>query len=341
MAYSIKFTGAWMLNILNEMSRSSEKLEQVDSFFEVAATSSGLKALCTFLAWQGIEDARKCCGGNGYLMASGIAPLAANYVWQITAEGDWIILMLQTARFLLKSLQNAMQGKPLADPVSYLAPLKDSASFDLAKCAPPRASSPQDFFNLDYLLQLFKYCSLVAVVNAGNQFQQKLGDHNGNFNEALNSCALEMVTTVRAHCFNFMMSNFVLAVSRVEDAKVKAVLSKLCALFACSSITDDSQWTGIIDSQQLQLAKAALVDLLDKLRPDAVPLVDAFDFPDKVLCSAIGGYDGNVYEALYESAVKSPLNQKDPFEGYSEVLRPYLDLEFLQRGNKIEGKSKL
>ena len=29
-------------------------------------------------------------------------------------------------------------------------------------------------------------------------------------------------------------------------------------------------------------------------------LVDAFDFPDKVLNSSIGGYDGNVYEELYK-----------------------------------------
>jgi hypothetical protein len=35
---------------------------------EIAASSAGLKAFCTFLTSQGIEDCRKCCGGNGYVI---------------------------------------------------------------------------------------------------------------------------------------------------------------------------------------------------------------------------------------------------------------------------------
>jgi len=33
-----------------------------------------------------------------------------------------------------------------------------------------------------------------------------------------------------------------------------------------------------------------------------------------------------VYEKLCETAEKSALNRKDPFEGYEEVLKPHLDL---------------
>ena len=38
-------------------------------------------------------------------------------------------------------------------------------------------------------------------------------------------------------------------------------------------------------------------------------LADAFDWPDETLASDIGRYDGNVYEALYESAKRSRLNK--------------------------------
>lgn len=54
-----------------------------------------------------------------------------------------------------------------------------------------------------------------------------------------------------------------------------------------------------------------LLALFSELRPNAVTLVDAFDYPDQVLQSCIGRYDGNVYEALYEYAKGSPLNQAD------------------------------
>ena len=40
--------------------------------------------------------------------------------------------------------------------------------------------------------------------------------------------------------------------------------------------------------------------LLRLVRPNAVALVDAFEYPDNVLNSAIGRHDGRVYEALYE-----------------------------------------
>lgn len=40
---------------------------------ELTAIFAGLKALTSRIAVDGIEDIRKCCGGNGYLMHSGIA----------------------------------------------------------------------------------------------------------------------------------------------------------------------------------------------------------------------------------------------------------------------------
>ena len=45
------------------------------------------------------------------------------------------------------------------------------------------------------------------------------------------------------------------------------------------------------------------------LRPDACALVDAWDFPDRVLNSTIGRYDGNVYEAQYQAAADSPVSR--------------------------------
>ena len=49
--------------------------------------------------------------------------------------------------------------------------------------------------------------------------------------------------------------------------------------------------------------------LLSEIRPNAVGLVDAFDFHDHLLSSVLGRYDGNVYENLYKWAQQSPLNK--------------------------------
>ena len=53
------------------------------------------------------------------------------------------------------------------------------------------------------------------------------------------------------------------------------------------------------------------IELMKELRPNAVTLVDAFDFPDRMLNSCLGRYDGNVYEALYEYAKSSSLNKQE------------------------------
>ena len=52
----------------------------------------------------------------------------------------------------------------------------------------------------------------------------------------------------------------------------------------------------------------------------------------------ISRQDGNVYEALYREAQKSSLNATDPFDGYAELLRPQLDLDFLALRNRPAGE---
>lgn len=339
-AYAIKFTGAYILKRFQVLDGSKYQLANVEELPEIAALSGGLKGLCTFLAWQGIEDLRKCCGGNGYLMSSGLAPLAANYVWQTTAEGDWTLLMLSSAQFVLKSLRNAMEGKPLSETVSYLAPLQNG-TFDASNPSLPTANVPEDYLNIDFLLELFKYAALLNVSTAGNEFQTKLSEHQGKFDEAFNQVALLLVNAVRSHSFTYILTNFIRVVKECQDPSLKKVLDQLCALFALSNILDDPQWNGLVAIPQMQMVKQIVPQLMDRIRPNVVALVDAFEFSDNTLGSTIGKFDGNVYEALYEVALKAPLNQQDPFDGYKEYLQPHLDLEFLKKGNIVPKDSKL
>ncbi len=65
-----------------------------------------------------------------------------------------------------------------------------------------------------------------------------------------------------------------------------------------------------MSSEQISLARDQLYSLLSTGRKEAVPLVDAFDFPDEVLNSALGRYDGDVYTHLYRWAQRAPRNKK-------------------------------
>jgi len=302
-------------------------IENIDALPEIAATSSALKALCTFLTSQGIEDCRKCCGGNGYLMSGGIAGMGADYLWQTTAEGDFIILMLQTGKHILASLQKAKAGQITGAAVDYLAPVREKTKIDTY----PTARSFQDFLDLDFLLEMFKFNALITVLGAGEDYDRHLKISNDH-DQAWNASSLVWINAVRAHCYTFMMSNFAQEVKEVQDKPCKDALLKVCAIFALSTLLDDPTFQ--LPREQLKIAREALQRAMNDTRPNAVALVDAFDIPDNVLNSVLGRYDGNVYEALYESAKKSPINQSDaPFDGYQEYLRPHLNLEFLKQGN--------
>ena len=66
---------------------------------------------------------------------------------------------------------------------------------------------------------------------------------------------------------------------------------------------------GYMSDGQVDMVQDAVFDLLTAIKPNAVALVDAFDFHDKVLKSALGRWDGNVYEAIMETARNSTLNK--------------------------------
>ena len=68
---------------------AGKDLEKIETSMlpELHATSAGLKAFCTEMAANGLEEARKCCGGQGYTMSSGIAKLVVDYMPAVTYEG--------------------------------------------------------------------------------------------------------------------------------------------------------------------------------------------------------------------------------------------------------------
>ena len=62
---------------------------------------------------------------------------------------------------------------------------------------------------------------------------------------------------------------------------------------------------------QCEVAQHVEMNLLARLRPNAVGLVDAFEFSDRCLQSCLGAYDGNVYERMYDAAKRAPLNKTE------------------------------
>lgn len=63
-----------------ELYESEKDQGRFETLPELHASSSGLKALCTECTADGIEAARRACGGHGYSVLSGLPTLYASYV---------------------------------------------------------------------------------------------------------------------------------------------------------------------------------------------------------------------------------------------------------------------
>lgn len=71
---------------------------------------------------------------------------------------------------------------------------------------------------------------------------------------------------------------------------------------------------GYLSSYQYELIVSRFYRTLDTIRPNAIGLVDAFDFRDRELRSALGRYDGNVYANLLDWAQRYELNDTEVLE---------------------------
>ena len=81
---------------------------------------------------------------------------------------------------------------------------------------------------------------------------------------------------------------------------------------------------GDFQKEDLLAIQRRMHDIRGKIRQVAVPLVDAFDFCDETLLSALGSYDGQVYSRLMQSAVTPPLNTSSVPEAAQKYILPFL-----------------
>lgn len=317
LAYALHFTGRYMREMYEDNLRATLDRGDVSRMQEVHATSSGLKAVCTDLVCLGIENLRRSCGGHGYSHLSGLPWLYEVYLQYPTVEGENTILHLQTSRFLLKSLAATRKGDRFSS--LQLAYLNNVTSLLEQKC---QVRSCDDW--LDPIAQLDAFWHRDALVLSS--LADRINAQNGN---DTSSHMLDMLHLSRSHIQTMIVHCFQTELGRhcppghALHRSLKR-LSDLHALFTIHSNLADFLLDGYVSPTQAAWLQEAICALLLRIRPDAVGLVDAFEFSDNDLASAIGRYDGDVYNALYEWAKMEPMNIEGGRRGYSEVLQGLL-----------------
>lgn len=70
------------------------------------------------------------------------------------------------------------------------------------------------------------------------------------------------------------------------------------------------------------MIEEAIMLLLEKIRPQALNILESTKFPDEILMSAVGNSYGDIYETHFEWAKNSQLNQGEDSipKGYFEDI---------------------
>ncbi|XP_064180366.1 peroxisomal acyl-coenzyme A oxidase 1 isoform X1 [Anguilla rostrata] len=318
-AYAFHFVGQYMNRTYH---RITSDISQGDfsELPELHALSAGLKAFTTWAASAGIEVCRMACGGHGYSHCSALPAIYVTFTPTCTYEGENTVMMLQTARFLVKSYTQASAGQQLSGMVSYLNQARDRLQ------AQPVSARPTvvDVSDLASLVEAYKQRAARLVGTAARNLQVEM-QHSQRKEDAWNNTSIDLVRASDAHCHYVVVKLFAAKLGEVGDTAVHSVLSNLALLYALHGITQhsgDFLQAGLLSVPQLSLVSQRLKELLRQLRADAVPLVDAFDYRDEMLDSVLGRYDGNVYEHMFEWAKTSPLNRTEVHESYHKYLKP-------------------
>jgi acyl-CoA oxidase len=92
----------------------------------------------------------------------------------------------------------------------------------------------------------------------------------------------------RVHVDRLVLEAFVRAIDRCADPDAKALLEKVCDLYALANIEADRAWFlehGRLTSGRSKAVVAAVNGLCADLRPHARTLVDAFAIPEQLLAA--------------------------------------------------------
>ncbi|CAD6185264.1 unnamed protein product [Caenorhabditis auriculariae] len=295
-AYAFAFAGTESIRKFEIMKRSLEA-GNIELIADLHALTSGLKAVVTYLAGQGIEQARQACGGHGYSMASYMGEIYGVGIAGCTYEGENLVMMQQLGRYLIKAVKSVKEGKKPTGYVAYLAHAGQRHS--LIDCRPNEGYAEH--------IRAFEHIARRQTFRAAERLQ-KYENSGLSTEQAWNNCTVELNRASRLHTRLFIACNFYERVLDVEDMAVREVLEDLLHLH--------------LNYELIDIASYALE--AKKIRPNAVSLVDSWEITDREHRSVLGRRDGHVYENLFKWAKSSDLNQNDVLPSHKKHLLPMM-----------------
>ncbi|EKM75391.1 hypothetical protein AGABI1DRAFT_79987 [Agaricus bisporus var. burnettii JB137-S8] len=299
----------------------SSRLQQKDTSLlpEMHAITSGLKITVTTTCIQDIETARRSMGGHGFSAFSGLGSLYADQLPTVTFEGDNFVLNKQVIRAAQKSYTNILKSKDvfnLSSSNAYLRLLVGEHSM-------PSLPSDSEWQNPATAVLLLEWRAALLV----RELAQHVDDLDASATQRTAGAVTEAFIAARV----MEMIKELPVVIGDKQRNVK-ILEKLYLMYLLTTLE-----TGVVDllsfgvfgvakgkGDVTRSLRLTIKNLCLELLPEAIGLTDAFGYTDWELDSALGIYDGKVYEQLWRRAHSEPINDAEMSAVYEESIKPIL-----------------
>jgi len=166
--------------------------------------------------------------------------------------------------------------------------------------------------------------------------------HAQGYEGAKSDHMIDIVNVSRAYGYTIILTSANEGLESIKSTypNIYPILRILINLFFANSIlrySGEFLSDNYFNSNHIEILESGVKTCLEKIRPEAIGLVDAWEFSDNTLNSALGRYDGNVYETLYNWAKMDSTNlaqERGEYVGYNEVLKDLYSGEYLKETNK-------
>ncbi|KAG6872455.1 hypothetical protein C0995_009615, partial [Termitomyces sp. Mi166 len=323
-------------SLVNSFNAMSSRLATGDTSLlaEMHATTSGLKILATTSVVQDVETARRAMGGHGFSQFSGLGRVYADFLPSVTYEGDNFVLDQQVVRAALKSYNNLTTStNPSA--ISF-SPSSAYLRLLLPNQTAPSSISPESWNDPNTSIALLEWRAAHLV----REHAQTKSQPDASANNRVARAVTEAFVAAQ-------VGKIIDGLSAEFKGETLAVAKRLFMLYLLTTVE-----ASLVDLLTFGLLRTAAVNgsadparslrlaidtLCRSLLSNAIGLTDAFGFSDWVLDSALGVYDGKVYNALWERAQAEPLNKTDVTEAYATSIK-----SILERGQRqVKAQAKL
>ncbi|GAA1789033.1 acyl-CoA dehydrogenase [Agromyces lapidis] len=266
---------------------------------DLETIAAALKPLSTWHALDTLQEAREACGGAGFIAENRLVGLRQDLDIYVTFEGDNNVLLQLVAKRLLTDFSKQFKDADAGAMARYVVSQTAERAYHgtglrrLAQTIADFGSTARSVSELrdeksQRELLTDRVETMIAEIAGRLRDARKLpkADAAAAFNRNQN----ELIEAARAHGELLQWEAFTRGLAKVSDPDTKQVLTWVRDLFGLGLIEKHAAWylmNGRLSPQRAQSVTAYIDRLIERLRPHAQDLVDAFGFAPEHLRATI------------------------------------------------------